>query len=295
MKHYNEGRGAVLFDGLNYTLMVLLCVAMLYPLLNTLSVSLSEPDMISQGKVGWFPRGFNLEGYKYIFAEPRLGLAYGNTIAYAVTGTFVMLLLTSLMAYPLAMQGFVLKTFITIFLAITLFFNGGMIPTYLNIRNLHLLDTFWVMVLPGAISAFNVIIFRTFFQSIPKDLRESSFMDGANDIRIMFNIYLPLSKPLLATFALFGVVGVWNSWFEALIYLNNDMKHPIQILLRKMISETDTSTLNAQTQLLMSQRVLHSKNIKMATVMVTILPILLLYPYLQKHFVSGMMIGSIKG
>ncbi|WP_422660522.1 carbohydrate ABC transporter permease [Paenibacillus sp. EC2-1] len=295
MKAYNEGFGSKLFNVFNYSFMILLCIIMLYPLLNTLAISLSNPSEIIQGKVSWFPKGFNLEGYKYIFQEPRLMISFRNTVIYATVGTFVMLTLTSLMAYPLSMQEFVLKKFITIFLTITMFFGGGLIPTYLLIRKLQMIDTLWVMVIPGAISAFNVIIFRTFFQNLPKELRESAHMDGANDITILFRIYLPLSKALLATFALFGIVGAWNGWFEALIYLNDENKYPIQMLLRKMITETDTGAMNAQTFQLVAAMKLHGKNIKMATVMVTILPILFLYPFLQRHFVSGMMIGSIKG
>lgn len=295
MRTYNEGFDSKLFNVFNYSFMILLCIIMLYPLLNTFSISLSSPEQIIQGKVGWFPRGFNLEGYKYIFQEPKLLIAFKNTIIYALIGTFLMLLLTSMMAYPLSVNDYVLKKFVTIFLTITMFFGGGLIPTYLLIRKLHMIDTLWVMVIPGAISAFNVIIFRTFFQNLPKELRESAHIDGANDITILFKIYMPLSKALLATFALFGIVGAWNGWFDALIYLNDENKYPIQMILRKMISETDNSSMSAQTFQLVASMKLHSKNIKMATVMVTILPILFLYPFLQKYFVSGTMVGSIKG
>lgn len=294
-KHLRTGISSKIFDAINYTFLIGLCIIMLYPLVNTLAVSLSQPEMIIQGKVSWIPRGFNLEGYKYILSESKLLVAFGNTIVYAGIGTFIMLLLTSMMAYPLTIQNFVLRKFTIIFLTITMFFGGGLIPTYLLIRKLHMLDTLWVMVIPGAISAFNVILFRTFFRTIPKDLGESAYMDGANDFRILFQIYLPISKALLATFALFGIVGAWNGWFDALIYLNNEDRYPIQMILRKMILETDSSSMNAQTFKLMSDMKVHSKNIKMAAVMVTVIPMLLLYPFLQKHFATGMMIGSIKG
>lgn len=295
IKHYRQGFGSAIFDLFNYVFLIALCIVMLYPLVNTLAVSLSNPEMIVQGKVSWIPRGLNLEGYKYIFSEKKLITAFGNTVVYALLGTFIMLLLTSLMAYPLSVSDFVLRKFITIFLTITMFFGGGLIPTYLLIRKLHMIDTLWVMVIPGAVSAFNVILFRTFFKNIPKELGESAYMDGANDFRILFQIYLPLSKPLLATFALFGIVGAWNGWFDALIYLNNESKYPIQMILRKMIAETDNSSMNAQTFKLLSDMKIHGKNIKMATVIVSILPILFLYPFMQKHFTTGVMIGSIKG
>lgn len=295
IKHYKQGLSSKIFDFTNYMFLIGLCMIMLYPLLNTFAISLSNPEMIIQGKVNWIPRGFNLEGYKYILSESKLLTAFGNTVIYAGIGTFVMLLLTSMMAYPLTLPNFVLRKFTIIFLTITMFFGGGLIPTYLLIRKLHLLDTLWVMVIPGAISAFNVILFRTFFRSIPKELGESAYMDGANDFRILFQIYLPISKALLATFALFGIVGAWNGWFDALIYLNNEDRYPIQMILRQMVLEADSSTLNAQTFQLMTDMKIHSKNIKMAMVMVTIVPMLLLYPFLQKHFATGMMIGSIKG
>ncbi|MFD0960924.1 carbohydrate ABC transporter permease [Paenibacillus chungangensis] len=295
MTHYKQSLGSKLFDTGNYIFLIGLCIAMLYPLMNTVALSLSNPEMIIQGKVSWFPRGFNLEGYKYILSDHKLLKAFGNTVLYALTGTFIMLLLTSLLAYPLSIPDFVIRKFITIFITITMFFGGGLIPTYLLIRNLHMLNTFWVMVIPGAVSAFNVILFRTFFKTIPIELWESAYMDGANDIRILFQIYLPLSKALLATFGLFGIVGTWNGWFEALIYLNDEGKYPIQMILRNMISETDSSSMNAQTFQLIASMKLHGKNIKMAAVIVTIIPILFIYPFLQKHFVTGMMIGSVKG
>lgn len=295
IKHYKQGISSKIFDFSNYIFLIGLCIIMLYPLLNTFAISLSNPEMIIQGKVSWIPRGFNLEGYKYILSESKLLTAFWNTVVYAGIGTFVMLLLTSMIAYPLTLQNFVLRKFTIIFLTITMFFGGGLIPTYLLIRKLHMLDTLWVMVIPGAISAFNVILFRTFFKTIPKDLGESAYMDGASDFRILFQIYLPISKALLATFALFGIVGAWNGWFEALIYLNNEDRYPIQMILRQMVLEADSSTMNAQTFKLMTDMKIHSKNIKMAMVMVTIIPMLLLYPFLQKHFATGMMIGSIKG
>ncbi|MCQ6561730.1 carbohydrate ABC transporter permease [Paenibacillus mendelii] len=294
-KHYKPGLSSRIFDAGNYLFLIGLCIIMLYPLVNTLAVSLSKPEMIIQGEVSWIPRGFNLEGYKYILSDSKLLTAFGNTVIYAGVGTFIMLLLTSMMAYPLTLQNFVLRKFTIIFLTITMFFGGGLIPTYLLIRKLHMLDTLWVMVIPGSISAFNVILFRTFFRTIPKELGESAYMDGANDFRILFQIYLPISKALLATFGLFGIVGAWNGWFDALIYLNNEDKYPIQMILRKMIIETDNSAMNAQTFKMMSDMKVHSKNIKMAAVIVTIVPMLLLYPFLQKHFATGMMIGSIKG
>ncbi|MCQ6557491.1 carbohydrate ABC transporter permease [Paenibacillus mendelii] len=295
MKTYNEGLGSRMFDVFNYALMVALCVIMLYPLLNTFSISLSDPDLIAQGKISWYPQGFTIDGYSFIFQSNDLLRAYKNTLIYVLVGTVLQLLLTSLFSYPLSMGNFVLRKPLTIFVIITMVFGGGLIPTYMLIRNLHLLDTLWVIVLPGALSAFNIIIFRTFFQEIPKELRESAYLDGANDMKILFRIYMPLSKALLATFALFGAVGFWNMWFEAMIYLNDMRLHPIQMLLRRMIVELKDMNDHGGLQRYVEMHNVNPKNIKMATVIVTILPILFVYPFVQRHFVTGMLVGSVKG
>lgn len=295
MKAYNEGLFSRAFDIINYTIMILLCIIMLYPLLNTFAVSISSPELIAQGKITWYPQGFDYHGYQYIFQDNNILRAYGNTIFYLVIGTFLQLLLTSLFAYPLAINEFMFRKPLAIFVIITMVFNGGLIPVFLLMRDLHLFNTLWAIVLPGAMSAFNIIIFRTFFQDIPKELRESAYLDGANDIGILFRIYLPLSKPLMATFGLFGAVAFWNMWFEPMIYLNDEKFQPIQLLLRRMTIELNDYTDVGGLQRFIDTFNLNPKNIKMAAVIVTILPILFVYPLLQKHFVSGMMIGSVKG
>lgn len=292
---YREGIGSKVFNLFNYLFMILLCIVMLYPLVNTFSISISDPSEIAQGKVSWFPKGFTLDGYKYILQDSSLLQGYKNTIIYATVGTFIQLLFTSLFAYPLSVKNFVFRKPITVMVIITMIFSGGLIPTYMMMRNLHLFDTLWVIILPSALTAFNIIIFRTFFQQLPNELRESAYLDGANDIQILFRIYLPLSKALLATFGLFGAVMYWNMWFEAMIYLNDEKLHPIQMLLRRIIIELKDVTDHGGLQRYVERHNVNPKNIKMATVMVTIFPILCVYPMLQKHFVSGMMIGSVKG
>lgn len=295
MRVYNEGVWSKAFDVLNYFFMILLCVIMLYPLLNTFSVSISEPELIAQGKISWFPQGFDYHGYQYIFQSNDILNAYKNTVFYLVIGTFLQLFLTSLFAYPLAISEFILRKPLAIFVIITMVFNGGLIPTFLLMRDLQLFNTMWAIVLPVAMSAFNIIIFRTFFQDIPRELRESAYLDGANDIGILFRIYLPLSKPLLATFGLFGAVMFWNMWFEPMIFLNDEKQQPIQLILRRMTIELEDYTDVGGLQRFIDNYHVNPKNIKMAAVIVTILPILFVYPLLQKHFVSGMMIGSVKG
>lgn len=296
MKRYRQSFGSRAFDIGNNLFMVGLIIVMVYPLLYVLALSLSDASMISTGQVTFFPRGFNVNGYRIILENDEVWRTYLNTVMYAAGGTFLTLLLTSMIAYPMSIRDYVLRKFLTIYLAITMFFNGGLIPTYLVIRSLGLLNTYWVMVLPTAIVAFNVIIFRTFFQGLPPDLRESAFMDGANDFLILFRIILPLSKALLATFALFTVVFHWNSWFQALIYLTDPERYPVQMTLRKLIFQAVGGFNSDQASIqLIAQGELHAKNIQMAVIVVVMLPILCIYPFLQKYFVKGVLIGSIKG
>jgi len=295
MAAYKESLSSRIFDVFNTLFMIFIIVIMLYPFLHVIALSLSETSEIMKGNVNIIPRGFNVEGYKLILTSPQLWIAYKNTIIYAVLGTFITLLFTSLMAYPLAINDFVAKKFITVYLTITMFFSGGLIPTFLLIRNLGLINTIWVMVLPGCVSAYNVVVFRTFFQGISPELRESAYLDGANDFIILFAIILPLSKALLATFGLFSMVGHWNSWFDALIYLNEEKKYPIQMILRKILFVSNASAANDAAQVMIESRLVHPKNIQMAVIVVTIAPIMCVYPFLQKYFVQGVMIGSIKG
>ncbi|NOU74373.1 ABC transporter permease subunit [Paenibacillus sp. LMG 31458] len=292
--HYKQNVGSRLFDAANYGFMLLLVVVTVYPLLNVIAISFSNADFISLGQVSWYPKGFNVKGYGVIFDNPMLYISYKNTVLYAVAGTLLTLFLTSLMAYPLTVSDFRLKKAITIFLAITMFFSGGMIPTYLIMKELHLLNTFWVMVVPGCISAYNVIIFRTFFQNIPSELRESAYMDGANDLTVLFRIYLPLSKALLATFALFTIVAHWNEWFNALIYLKDEHKYPLQMFLRSIIF-TQQEGQSGQVRDMIQNRQINPKNIQMAAIVITMAPILCMYPFVQKYFIKGVMLGSIKG
>ena len=294
---YRRSAGSVIFDVLNHTFLLSVSIASLYPLLHVIAISLSDPRAISAGLVGVFPRGWNTAGYVAVFQQPDLWRSYANTVLYATLGTVIHLSLTSLIAYPLAVREFMFQKPLTIVLAITMFFSGGLIPTYLIIRNLGMLNTTLVMVLPWSVGAFQVFIFRTFFQRMPPDLRESAYMDGANDVRVLFRIYLPLSRALLATFGLFHLVGHWNEWFRALIYLRQDSRYPIQMLLRRMVLLHDYGQgfgENAMTALIEDQ-IVNPKNIQMAVIVIAMIPILCVYPFLQKHFAKGALIGSIKG
>jgi putative aldouronate transport system permease protein len=288
--------GSLLFDGFNICLMLFVVVVMLYPLLHVLALSLSSTAQVELGNVSVIPRGLDLGGYKFILDNGQFWTSYKNTLIYVSVGTPITLLLTSLIAYPLAMKEFVLRKPLMIFVTVTLFFSGGLIPTYLVIQNLGLINTMWALVLPGAVTAFNVIVYRTFFQAIPIELRESAFIDGANDVVILTRIYWPLSKPLLATFGLFAVVGIWNDWFAPLIYLNQISMYPLALFLEQIIIEGNMglwSGTNLATSEI-STLLVSPVTVEMAVVVVAMVPVLILYPFAQRYFTKGILIGSIK-
>ncbi|MCL6459408.1 MAG: carbohydrate ABC transporter permease [Gorillibacterium sp.] len=280
--------------------MILVMVVILYPILNIIATSLSGPRHIAAGSITIWPRGFTWQAYVDVFKDPFIFKGYRNSILYAVGSTGIMLIFTSLMAYPLTISDFAGKKFFTIFLTVTMFFGGGLIPTYLLIRSLHMLDTAWVMILPGAVGAYNVFLFRTFFLNIPSELKESAVMDGANDLVVLFRIVLPLSKALLATFALFGLVGSWNSWFEALIYLNNQNKYPLQMILRNYLFSLDTTAIQGRVgagnvAVNGPGAMVDPKAIRMSVIIITMFPIMAIYPFFQKYFNKGVFVGAIKG
>lgn len=281
------------FDVFLVILMILLSCAFLYPLLNMLALSVSDAQTLKSSPIYLLPVGFSLESYKALLNDSRILLYYWNTIKYAAVGTVIMLLTTSLMAYPLSITALRGRKLISVILTITMFFGGGLIPYYVTIMRLGLIDTFWVMVLPGAISAYNVIVFKTFFMSIPESLKESAFLDGAGHLRVLFSIVLPLSKAVLATFALFSIVGYWNDYLSALLYLRDDKKYPIQLLIRRLLVLMDYKDASTA-QLLKDFRSISSRTTKAAATIITVVPILCIYPFMQKYFAKGVLVGSIK-
>lgn len=293
--------GSKLFDVGNILFMIFLIVAVLYPVLNIIAISFSNASSIAKGAIGVIPKGLNFEAYKYVFQDIYVWKGYVNSIFYAGASTFLTLALTSMIAYALTVPEFIGKKAITVFLTITMFFSGGMIPTYLLFQSLHMLDTAWVMILPGCIGAYNVFMFRTFFQSLPSEMRESALIDGASDFRILIQIILPLSKALLATFALFGLVGSWNSWFNGLLYLKDQNKYPVQLVLRNYLYVIDAATMQQRAGMsgvsnsMMQGGGIDPKGVRMAMVVVTMFPIMMIYPFFQKYFVKGVMIGAVKG
>ena len=281
------------FDIANMVIFVVVSASFLYPILTTLAMSFSDATRLAHKSIKLWPVGFSLDSYKMLLADGRIMRYYLNTILYAVSGTAIMLFSTSLMAYPLTFRELKGRTLVTILLTITMFFGGGLVPFYLVVLKLGLVDTMWALVLPGAISAWYVFIFRTFFSSIPDSLRESAQMDGAGHFTVLFRIILPLSKPLLATFTLFSVVAFWNDFFNALIFLRTADKQPVQLFLRRILILMSFRDVENAQAIEMFQNI-SSRTVKGAAVMITITPILCVYPFLQKYFTKGIMIGAIK-
>ncbi len=282
------------FTLINTLLMIFLMIITLYPFLYVLFASLSDPnEFIAHSGTLLYPLSPNLDSYWAVLNNPNILIGYKNTIFIVVVGTGINLLMTCVGAYFLSRTGPMLKKPIMILITVTMFVDGGMIPNYLLVRDLGMYDTLWALIIPGAISTYNMIIMRTMFQSIPASLEESARIDGAGEWTILFKLILPLSIPTIAVIGLFYAVGHWNSWFSANIYLRDKNKFPLQLILRDIVveSEVDDMTIGAA----FGNSYAMSFTIKYATVIVATVPILILYPWIQKYFVKGVMIGSLKG
>lgn len=285
--------GERIFELFNILFLILLCLVTLYPFIYVLFASLSEPAWVVQQRgLIWHPSGLNLEAYRLVFDNPMITSGYLNTLFIVSVGTCLNVFMTALGAYGLSRQNVMWKNPIMFFIVFTMFFSGGLIPSYLLVTGLGMLDSLWALIIPGAVSAFNLIIMRTAFQSIPHSLEESAKLDGANDFTVMIRIILPLSMPVIAVMILFYGVGHWNSWFGAMIYLRDRELYPLQLVLREILitNSTDSMLTSAGT----ADKMPIGETIKYATIIVATVPILLLYPFLQKYFVKGVMIGAIK-
>lgn len=288
----NRRTGNKLFDYSNYLFLAFIGFITVYPLWYILVVSLSSGQFINLGEVSFWPKGFNVEAYKIVFANEKLWRSYANTITYTVVGTLINIVMTAMCAYPLSRKDFYGRKPLTVFVTLPMFVSGGMIPLYLVIMNLHLINTMWAIVLPPAISTYNMIVMRTSFESIPISLTESAYLDGANDIQILKSIILPLSKPILATMTLFYAVAHWNSFFPAMLYLNEQAKYPVQVLMRDIVIAGDMTSDSGDVA---SSINILATNYKYAVIIISVVPILIVYPLLQKHFTKGVMLGAVKG
>lgn len=274
----------------------LLMLTVLYPLIYIFSSSFSSPSAVVSGKVWLFPVEFSLKAYESIFHSSQVMLGYYNSIIYTVVGTLINVTITILLAFPLSQRNLYGRSIIVMLMVFTLFFDGGLIPTYLLVKDLHILDTRWALWLPGALSVFQVIIARTFFiNSIPAELQEAAQIDGCRDTRYLISIVLPLSKPILAVMSLMYAVGHWNAYFDALIYLRSEHLFPLQYVLRNMLilNAADPEMLAGTALKLRDQG--FEQVLKYALIVVACVPVMIMYPFVQKHFVKGVMIGSLKG
>jgi putative aldouronate transport system permease protein len=282
-------------------LLSLLCISVIYPFMYMLAVSLNVGSDAAKGGVYLWPREFTLYNYEIVLGNAVIRHAYLITIGRTLIGTFIGLLITLLVAYGLSYRQLPFRKQILAYVLITMLFSGGLIPLYIQLNNLHLLNSFWVYVIPSAFSAWNMFVMMKFIQGIPEALIESAEIDGANPLRILFVVVLPLSKPMLAAIGLFTAVGHWNDWFAGAFYVSDQNLIPVQTFLQQLLSAQDISAVlgsNNNQEALARGTMLSNvtlMSIKMATVMVSALPILCVYPFLQKYFVKGVLIGSVKG
>ena len=286
--------GERVFNVFNVLFMILFSAAALYPFLYLLARSFSVPEA-SFTKITIVPQGFVWDNYMRVLRNSDIGTGFKNAILRTVLGTCINLAFSVLAAYPLSKKYFPHKNFWTGIIIFTMFFSGGMIPSYLLIKRLNLLNTMWAMILPGAINTYNMIIMRNFFMSLPDSLEEAARIDGANDFVVLCRIILPMSKPIIATIALWSMVGHWNAWFDCLIYITEPSKQVLQVVMRRIVLEGTAQMLNPNSSEFGANEIVNSENIKAATIMVATLPIVMVYPFLQKYFVKGIMVGSLKG
>ncbi len=302
LKRRRESLSDMIFMGLVYAVLLFIFIATLYPIIFVLSASVSDPAAVSSGEMLLWPVGFNLNGYIYLKDYKELWTGYANTIFYTLAGTVLNLLVTVPAAYSLSRRDFVGRGLFMGLFIVTMYFNGGLIPTYLNLKSLSLLNTRWVILLMGLVSTYNMIVCRTFFSSsIPWELHEAAYLDGASDAGTFMKIVLPLSKPILAVMALYYGVGHWNSYFNAMIYLRDRAKYPLQLILREILIQAqglaamlgEVTEAGAVQELLRQQDV--ANQLKFAVIIVSTVPMLVFYPFVEKYFAKGIMIGSVKG
>ncbi|GMK38613.1 sugar ABC transporter permease [Paenibacillus sp. CCS19] len=278
-----------------YAFLGLILVIILLPLLHIVSASFSSPMDVTSGKVWIWPVHPTLAGYSAVFHNSQIWLGYWNSIIYTVLGTLISVIMTIMIAYPLSRKSFYGRNVLMLLIVFTMLFSGGMIPLYLVIKQLHMIDTRWALVIPQALAVWQVIVARTFFQStIPDELAEAADLDGCGDINFLIRIVIPLSKPIIAVMVLMFAVGQWNAYFDALIYQKSQSLFPLQLVLRNiLILNSDAGNTTDLQQMLARQGM--KDLMKYSLIVVASLPVLIIYPFVQKHFVKGMMIGSIKG
>ncbi len=282
------------YEVMNVVLLILFSIVCIYPILNQVALSFSSSSGILKHTVSILPIDFTLETYQGILREKTFWMNYSNTLLYTVLGTGISLFMTTICAYPLSKKYLYGGSVILKFFVFTMFFGGGLIPTYMLIRNLHMIDTIWAIVVPGAIAPFSILLMKTYFEGLPSDLEDAAAIDGLSQWGCFLRIALPLSKPIIATMTLFSAVGYWNEWFSAVLYLNDSDKYPVTLYLRNIMMGAQIAAANGH-KVDVSATVSIPQSIQAAAMLIVTVPILCVYPFVQKHFAKGVMIGAIKG
>lgn len=287
-----DSKSYTVFRGVNAILLIAICFLTLYPFLNVVAQAFSSEAYINSGQVNLIPKGFNVTTFGYVMGDPLFWRNYGNTVVYTVVATVIAMVLTTSFAYALSKKHLKGRTFFIGIVVFTMFFNGGLIPNYILINTLGFKNTIWAIVIPNAISVFNLLVMKAFFENFPEDLEEAAAIDGLNTYGILWKIVLPLSKAVIATMVLFYAVAFWNSWFAAFLYMDRAELYPVTVYLRNLLAAaTGTESLGTAGSGEASQV---ASNVKAVTMLLTVLPIICLYPFIQKYFVSGVMLGSVK-
>ena len=293
MKHATNGYKV--FTAFNILFMIFVIVITLFPFIYMLAISFSGNSAVLRGVVLFYPIDFTVTAYRNIMNDAQFWVGYRNTLIYTVGGTLISMAMTVACAYPLSKKQLPGRGPLLMFMVFTMYFGGGLIPFYLLVRSLHLINTVWAILVPGAISVYNMIVMKTFFEGIPQDIEEAAQIDGLSYIATLFKIVLPLSKPVIATITLFYAVGFWNDWFNAMIYLNSNSLYPVTLYLRNLLMGAQLAASNGQGITSGSEAAVVPQTLQAATVVLVTVPILCIYPFIQKYFVKGVMLGSIKG
>ena len=291
----SKTRGEKIGNAIICILLGLLSLIMIYPFWHVIMYSVSDPRLSLRGGLFLIPRGFSLFGYELVLRSPQVWIAYRNTILKTLVGTTISVLLTAMTAYPLSVRRLRGRNFFSMMIFFTMLFSGGTIPVYLKVKDLGMLNTFWALVIPGAMSAYNMFILRNYMLSLPSEMEESARIDGAMPYTILFKIIIPLSAPSLAAIAMFYGVGNWNSYMDCLLYTNKSSLQVLQLYLRMTLLQTSASNVAMSVSGAQSDNYINDNTVRMVTVAVSVIPILIVYPYLQRFYTKGITVGAVKG
>lgn len=286
------------FNVFNIVFLFCLTVICLLPFIHLLSVSLSSKSAVITGAVWFWPKNFTFEAYKFLYEKPEFLKSFIVSLKRVALGTAINMLFLIITAYPLSKETsrFRMRNVYSWIFVATMFFSGGMIPTYMLVKELNMLDTMWALILPGALNVWNMVLLMNFFRQIPHEFEEAGLIDGAGQMRILFSIYLPVSLPALATVLLFTIIGHWNAWFDGILYINTPSKYPLQTYLATIIQDANLTSMRQLTEEKLQQmQTLSDKSIRFAQIFLGALPVMVVYPFLQRYFVKGIVVGSVKG